>query len=123
MRQMSEINMKEILQRAETGSFCLEKDFDLKLLIPEVRRVIKEYEIRFDPEIIIPNDNSLADDVFNAALDLYLETGTYCVSTHRQIKFKESEIKEALRNAPKIIEIVTGSIPTYEISKLPKINW
>jgi methylamine--corrinoid protein Co-methyltransferase len=105
---MSEINMKEILHRAETGPFCLEKDFDLKILIPEVRRVIKEYEIKFDPENIIPNDNSLADDVFNAALDLYLEIGTYCVSSHRQIKFEEAEIKEALINAPNHITFGEG---------------
>ncbi len=98
---MSEPIMIDVLKKAETGPICLEKDFDRKILISKLIEVIKEYDIKFNPDNLIPNDNILADDVFNAALDLYLETGTLCLSTHRQIKFEEAEIKEALRNAPK----------------------
>ncbi|UCG03328.1 MAG: monomethylamine:corrinoid methyltransferase [Candidatus Heimdallarchaeota archaeon] len=100
---MSYSSMVEILKKAETGPICLENDFDRKILILKLKEVIKEYDIKFDPDSLIPNDNSLADDVFNAAFELYLETGTLCVSTHRQIKFEEAEIKEALKNAPKHI--------------------
>jgi methylamine--corrinoid protein Co-methyltransferase len=109
MMPMSETPMHEIIRRADTGPICLEKDFDRKLLIPEVRRVIKEYDIRYDPENLIPNDNTLADSVFNAALDLYLTIGTLCVDSHRQIKFEEAEIKEALKNAPKEITFGAGN--------------
>lgn len=106
---MSEPTMIDILKKAETGPICLENDFDRKILILKLKEVIKEYDINFDQDNLIPNDNSLADDVFNAALDLYLETGTLCLSTHRQIRFEEAEVKEALRNAPK--RIIFGEGP------------
>ncbi|MFX0016036.1 MAG: monomethylamine:corrinoid methyltransferase [Promethearchaeota archaeon] len=97
---MSEPTMIDVLKKAETGPICLEKDFDRKILRLKLKEVIKDNDIIFDPDILIPNDDSLADALFNAAMDLYLETGTLCLSTHRQIKFEEAEIKEALRNAP-----------------------
>ena len=106
---MSEPTIIDILRKAETGPICLEKDFDRKILIAKLKEIIKDYDIKFDKHNLIPNDNSLADDVFKAALDLYLETGTLCLSTHRQIKFEETEIKEGLRNAPKTITFGKGS--------------
>jgi methylamine--corrinoid protein Co-methyltransferase len=100
----------EVMRRAETGPITLENHFDLKILNIKVKKVVKEYDIRFsdDPTTVIPSDNSLADSLFQAAMDLYLETGTYCMSTHRQIKFDETEIKEALKDAPAEITFGEG---------------
>ena len=106
---MSEPLMIDVLRKAETGPVCLEENFDRKILRLKLNEVIKEYGIKFNPDNLIPNDNSLADDVFNAAMSLYLETGTLCLSTHRQIKFEEAEIKEALRNAPKHVIFGEGA--------------
>jgi methylamine--corrinoid protein Co-methyltransferase len=92
--------INEVLDRAETGPFCLEKDYDLKVLRRKLESVIKEYEIKFDPDNIVPSDDSLADDVWKAGLDLYLDVGTLCTSTHRRIIFDENEVKEAMRNHP-----------------------
>ncbi len=105
---MSKPAMIDVMKKAENGPICMEKDFDLKILRTAIKTVIKEYDIKYNPDTLIPNDNSLADAVFNAALDLYLETGTLCVSNHRQIIFEEAEIKEALRNAPKRITFGEG---------------
>jgi len=92
--------INEVLDKAETGPICLEKDFELKVLLPKLRDVIKEYKIEFDPENVVPSDDSVADDVWKAALELYLGVGTYCTSTHRRILFDESEIREAMKNFP-----------------------
>jgi methylamine--corrinoid protein Co-methyltransferase len=105
---MSESRMIDVLRRAETGPICMERDFDLKILRLKLKELIKEHDIKYNPDNLVPDDNSLADAVFNAAVDLYLKTGTLCLSTHRQIKFEESEIKEALRNAPKVITFGEG---------------
>ncbi|MHA2245753.1 MAG: monomethylamine:corrinoid methyltransferase [Candidatus Hodarchaeales archaeon] len=106
---MSEPSLIDVMRKAETGPICLEKDFDRRILNSKLKEVIREYDIKFDPETLIPNDKDLADAVFNAALDLYLETGTLCLSTHRQIKFEEAEIKKALKNAPNQIIFGEGS--------------
>ena len=105
---MTEPKLLDVIRKAETGPICMEKDFDFKILRLKLKEVIRENDIKYDPDSLIPNDDSLADAVFNAALDLYLETGTYCLSTHRQIKFEEAEIKEALRNAPSQITFGEG---------------
>ena len=92
--------INEILDRADNGPVCLEKDYDLKLLVPELRRVIKEYDISFDHTTPVPEDPSLADSLWEAGLDLYLKIGSLCTDTHRRIMFSEEEIKEALGNFP-----------------------
>jgi hypothetical protein len=92
--------INEVLDRAQTGPVCLEKDFDLKILVPALRRVIKDYDICFDRDQPVPNDNDLADRLWEAAWDLYLEVGTLCTDTHRRILFTEEEIREALGNFP-----------------------
>ena len=107
MRLVPPWRINEVLKRAETGPICLERDFDLKVFYSKLQSVIKEHDIKFDPEVIIPSDNSLADDVWKAALELYLEVGTLCLSTHRRILFDESEIKEAMSLSSR--EIVVGS--------------
>ena len=93
--------MLDVLDRAETGPICTERDFDLKILAPKIKELTKAYEIKYDPETPVPADDTLADDIFNAALDLYLESGTLCLSTQRRIVFQDSEIKEALQAALK----------------------
>ncbi|MFW9992490.1 MAG: monomethylamine:corrinoid methyltransferase [Candidatus Odinarchaeota archaeon] len=92
--------INEVLDRAENGPVCIEKDYDRKLLVPAIRRVIKEHGISFDPVTPVPADDSLADSLWQAAMDLYLEIGTLCTDTHRRIVFTEDEMKEALGNFP-----------------------
>ncbi|MFW9779883.1 MAG: monomethylamine:corrinoid methyltransferase, partial [Candidatus Heimdallarchaeota archaeon] len=98
----------EVMRRAETGPIALENHFDIQILNSKVKEVLKEYDIRFPKETVIPNDSNLADSLFQAAVDLYLETGTYCMSTHRQIKFEETEIRDALKEAPSEITFGEG---------------
>jgi len=92
--------MLNVLDRIEAGPICTERDFDLKILAPKIKELTKEYDIRYDPENPVPAEDSLADAVFNAAVDLYLESGTLCLSTGRRIFFDDAEVKEALRDAP-----------------------
>jgi len=100
--------MMKVVKRAQEGPICSERDFDLKVLAPKLNEILKEYDIKFDPKIVVPSDNSLADDVFEAALDLYCHTGTYCMTTRRRIIFEENEIKEALKNPPKQVTFGEG---------------
>ena len=100
--------LNQLLERVETGPICTERDFDLRMLTPKLRSLIKEYDIKFDPEEIVPSDDSLADALWDAAWDLYLDVGTLCLSNHRRILFDESEIKEAMRFSSSEITVGTG---------------
>ncbi len=106
---MNMVSFWEILDRAtNTGPVMETKDFDM-LIFKTASELVKEYDLHRDPDVIIPSDNSLADDVFEAGLRLYTETGTYCISSKRQIKFTEDEIKEALKQLPKRYLIGEGA--------------
>lgn len=102
------ITFTDVIERSLTGKLCPEREFDLKIFSAKLREVIKEHDIRYDPENPVPSDDSLADDVFEAALEFYSEVGTYCIDTERIIKFDENEIKERLKTAPSKIVFGEG---------------
>ncbi len=103
------VSFWEVLDRAiNTGPMLEPKEFDM-LIFNKATELIKEYDIKYDPNIPVPSDDNLADALFEAGLRLYLETGTYCISNQRVIKFTEDEIKEALRDVTAKIIIGEGS--------------
>jgi len=94
------------MDKALTGKPCSEKDYTLKIFAARLREIVKEHGIKFDPQIPIPSDDGLADEIYKAAFDFFVEVGTYCRDTERIIKFDENEIKERLRTAPS--EVIFG---------------
>jgi methylamine--corrinoid protein Co-methyltransferase len=97
----------EVIDKTETGPYMEERDFDLKVVAKRCRELVKEYEIKFDPNEIITTDDTLADDIFEAGMRLALEAGIFCISTKRVIKFDESEVHEAVVSAPNKLHIGT----------------
>jgi len=89
-----------IVRDVEKGKVCSETDFDIKLLGPALQEVVKTHEIKRDPEVIVPADDSLADDVYDAALDLCLKVGTYVTDARRIVSFEEQDVREALEASP-----------------------
>jgi len=103
------ISFWEVLDRAiNTGPMLESREFDM-LIFKRTSDLVKEHDICYDPNTPVPSDDSLADDLFEAGLKLYLETGTYCISSQRVIKFSEGEIKEALRGVPTKVLIGEGA--------------
>lgn len=99
IRQRSETFWK-IFRDIEKGKVCSEEDFDLKQLAPILREVLKAHEIIRDRDVVIPTDDSLADDVFEAVLELCLRVGTYVTDARRCLRYEENEIKDALKSSP-----------------------
>lgn len=101
----------EVADRAiNTGKLKKVKDFDFTLF-NAATRIVKEYGIKYDPKFPIPADDDLADRIFEAGIQLYVEVGTYCFNTERVITFTEDEIRQTLaelKHMPAEIEIGTG---------------
>ena len=38
----------EIIRRAMNGPYYPEKDYDLKVVVPKLRQIVKKFDIRFD---------------------------------------------------------------------------
>ncbi len=92
--------MWEIMERANTGPFCEVEDFNVKIFMPKIKELIKKYEIKFDPDSPVPADDDLADRVWQAATELFLEVGVLNVDSHRRILLDDAELREALYHAP-----------------------
>ena len=99
----------EVIDKAETGRYMEERDFDLQVVAKLCRDLVKEYGIGFDPAHIITSDDSLADDVFEAGLKLALEAGIFCIDTKRVIKFNEYDLREGTSSAPASLVIGQGN--------------
>ncbi|MFH2076226.1 MAG: monomethylamine:corrinoid methyltransferase [Pseudomonadota bacterium] len=82
----------DYLERAFAGPIMMQKDFHMKVLIPNIRKIVKEYEITYDPAAPVPSDDRLADRLFAAAIDFLERTGLYCNSTNRIVPFCKNEI-------------------------------
>jgi methylamine--corrinoid protein Co-methyltransferase len=102
------VGIWEVLDRAvNTGPVMSSSEFDMKVF-ETASRLAKEHDIKYDPDNPVPSDDSVLDDVFEAGIRLFLELGTYCMSTERVIKFTEDEVKDGLRDVSDEIEIGEG---------------
>jgi methylamine--corrinoid protein Co-methyltransferase len=98
----------EVARKAEIGAFMIEKDFDVKEVAMKAFELMKEYDIKYNPDTPVNLDDSLANDLYEAGLKMLLETGIYHFNTHRIIKFEESEVKEALKGIRKNNGVIVG---------------
>ena len=86
----------EIIERSKTGPHVEEDDFLPKLFTPTLKKLIKKYEIQYDPATPVPADDAMADRIWQAGWELFREVGVYNTDSHRIIKVSDEEIKEAL---------------------------
>jgi methylamine--corrinoid protein Co-methyltransferase len=102
------VQLLDVMEKALNGKPMNETDYQLKLFAPKVMEKVREHKIKFDPSNPIQNDNSMADEVFEAGLELLLDVGAYCTTSGRVISYTEAEIKDQLRNAPSKLHFGEG---------------
>jgi hypothetical protein len=95
------ISFNSVVERAFTGPICTERDFDLGIFVPNLRKVVEKYGIKYDPQNPVPADDDLADRVWEAAIEFLIETGVYCLDTERRIMFTREDIESALESEPR----------------------
>ncbi len=93
-------NLIDFMERATSGPIVSEDDFNMKSLIPNVRKTVKEFNIHYTAENPVPADDGFADRLFEAAIEFVVRTGVYCDDTNRVIQFERDEIKGAVENLP-----------------------
>jgi len=102
------VQILDVMEKALNGRPMSETDYQLRLFAPKVQEKVKEYKIKYDPQNPIPDDKGLADDLFEAGLELLVDVGAFCTSSGRVISYTESEIKEALKRAPSKLHFGEG---------------
>ena len=100
------VGIWEVIRRSKQGPIMREQDFDLKRLVPKAREVVKKYGIKLNPETPVSMDDELADAVFQAAIEFFLEVGCFVKENNRVIEFTRQELDTALEAAPS--EVLLG---------------
>ena len=103
----SHTRLLDILDRMDNGPVMDEKDFD-KLITKTVRKMIKKYDLHYNPDEAIITSDDVADRFFQAGLEVALTCGVYCTSTHSRMIFTQDEIEQALRWSPAELTIGSG---------------
>jgi methylamine--corrinoid protein Co-methyltransferase len=102
------VQILDVMEKALNGKPMSETDYQLRVFAPKVQEKVREHKIKFDPNTPIPNDGSIADDIFEAGMELLIDVGAYCTTSGRVISYTEAEIKNALRTAPSKVHFGEG---------------
>lgn len=106
------IDFWDVFKRSEKGPFIMEKEYDRKVG-RLAQQLVQKHGIKYDKENLIPADDDLADRVYQAGLELFLELGIFCRDTGRLIRFNREEVEWALKNAP--LSLTYGQGPDIRI--------
>jgi methylamine---corrinoid protein Co-methyltransferase len=90
----------EIIDRARTGPQVSKDDWDFEHIVLPVKRLVKQYQLAWDANAIVPSDPGLADRVFAAALELAANSGIYAINTGRVMRFSRDELENAMASMP-----------------------
>ncbi len=99
--------LPELVKRSEQGPYIKESEYEKKL-VSLVAELVKKSDLKFDPEELVPADDGLADRLWQAGLDLFLELGVYNQSTERLIKFSRDEVLDEVAAAPSAVVLGAG---------------
>lgn len=103
------ISFWTVMDRAyNTGPLKKMEKFDIELF-RKATDLKKRFGVKFNSETPVPEDDDLADRVFQAGVELFLEVGVYNAGSERVIRFTRDEVEEALAELWKLPDsIVIG---------------
>lgn len=85
-----------ICERAQQGKCVSAESFDLDCVYATLRRLIDKHGIKYDPDKPVPDDDALADAVFDAAVEFFVECGVYFQDTETVVRFSRHEVLDAV---------------------------
>jgi methylamine--corrinoid protein Co-methyltransferase len=99
--------LPEIVARSETGPYAKESDFDL-MLVRRIPELVAQHGLMFDPDVLVPNDDDMADRLYQAAVELFVDVGAYNQTSERRIRFSRDEVEEIVAQQPSSVVLGTG---------------
>ena len=102
------LNYLEILDRANTGPYLAEENWDLEKVAMTTKRLVKKYKLEWNKEDLVTDDASLSEAIFNAGYELAVTLGSYSRTTERVIEISQDEIDMGIRNMPQNVVMGEG---------------
>src|SRR4030066_2087401 len=87
-----------VVKRSENGPFMKEPDFE-RALSKRTAELVKQYGLKFNPQTPVPSDDDMADRLYKAGVDLFVDLGAFNQDTERRILFSRSEVEELVGKA------------------------
>lgn len=97
----------EYLRRGETGETELCSDFDMRVY-KTAKKLAKKYEIKFNPNELVVQDDGLIQRAFQAGFEMLLTTGIFNIDSGKVIHFTEEEILESIARQKPSIQLGYG---------------
>lgn len=113
-------NFLEICERSYQGPIVKKADWDMKMVVKNTSRLVKEFGLAWDRNNLTPVDDDLCDRMFQAAKTLIVETGVYNMSTERVIHFSEAEIEAGLSNMKQSLVMGEGKDAVTLVARKPE---
>ncbi len=90
----------DILDRSRNGPLISKADWDMEYIVLPVKELVRKYQLSWDKQQVIPQDEGMISRLFQAGLELAASAGIYCASTGRIINFDLSEIEAGIKRMP-----------------------
>ena len=58
------LNYLEVLDRANSGPYLSEENWDLEKVAMTARRLVKKYKVEYDPNEVVTSDPAIADAIY-----------------------------------------------------------
>jgi methylamine---corrinoid protein Co-methyltransferase len=100
-------SLSQLVNRSENGPFMKESAFDMALA-RKTAELVKKHALKFDRQVLVPCDDGMADRLYQAGLELFLDMGVYNQSTERRITFTHEEVEAAVAAAPAAVNLGCG---------------
>jgi methylamine--corrinoid protein Co-methyltransferase len=101
------LNLFDLYGRFVKGEKVSEDDWDNNIIPSNVNRLKKKYKLSFGRNTI-PDEKATKTDLFNAGLEMLVDTGFYNTDLKRMITVTETEVLEGIRKTPKQLILGEG---------------
>ncbi len=102
------ISLFEVAERASSGPRMDEKEWNMGLF-RKMQQLTREYNLTYSgPDLFFNVDDDYVDRAFEASVNFLSQTGVYCITSNRVIRFTEDEVREGLKEAPGELAVGEG---------------
>ncbi|MCQ2079700.1 MAG: monomethylamine:corrinoid methyltransferase, partial [archaeon] len=97
----------DVYERFVKGKKVPESEWDYTIIPQNLTALKEKYKLDFGDQIV-PEDNETKNALFQAGLEMLVETGFYCQDLGRVMKVTEEEVWEGIKKTPKKLILGEG---------------
>jgi methylamine--corrinoid protein Co-methyltransferase len=97
----------DVYDRFMKGKKVAEDKWDYEIIPQNATRLKEKYKLDFGNKFV-PEDKATMDNLFNAGLEMLVETGFYCQDNNRVMNVTEEEVWEGIKKTPTKIILGDG---------------